>query len=643
VTRSPGSIAYAAAVLAVLLVGLAVLWPTLELGLMADDYMAVAVTRGELSSPRHPLDAFAFVLGRAGDLAGVQRLGTIAWWAPPDFRLAFLRPLSGALWHLDQALFGDDLRFYHAHSLAAWAALALLSASFYRSLFSRGIAALACAVFALDQSQHMPAMWLSNRGGLYAVLFGVLGVRAHLSWRERGQARHAWGSIVALCLGLACGEWVLPMFAYLGAYELVGRDEPLLRRAAALLPAAAIAVAFLLARSALGYGAHGSGIYVDPAADPLRFAMTLTHRVPVFVADMLTNLPSQWWDHGSPWRDKLLGLELIPPDIWTRLPPWHAAHAALGVCAVLLAAALLRACLRGLPARERRDASWLLAGSLLSLLPVAGSFPSTRLTLAAMFGAAPAFALVLRHLARQLVAHASAQRNGAFAVSWVLAVGLGWAQLAAPLRNAITGDIEYMIGARRWVLSAELDPSRVATQRVLLLSSTDFVTTHFWAYTWRYHGRPMPRSYYPLSTSPTAHDVERPAPNELILRPLGALFFESAGEQMFRAPELSWRDGEQVVLPGMVARIEGVRSGMPLAVRLTFEVPVDDPSLAFLISTPDGLTRVELPAVGETVRLPAPAQPSFLGLLASREKARFGPWPEELAYVPAPWFVDYVP
>jgi hypothetical protein len=260
-----------------------------------------------------------------------------------------------------------------------------------------------------------------------------------------------------------------------------------------------------------------------------------------------------------------------------------------------------------------------------------------------MFGAAPVLALLLRHLAGRLATHARSRRRAAFAGGWLLTVGLAWAQLAAPLRNAISGDIEYMVGARRWVLSAELDPSRVAAQRVMLLSSTDFVTTHFWAYTWRYHGRPMPRSYYPISTSPTAHDVERPAPNELILRALGALFFESAGEQMFRAPELAWRDGEQVTLPGMVARIEGVRAGMPLAVRLTFEVSVDDPSLAFLMSTADGLTRAPLPEVGQTVRLRAPARPSFLGLLASREQARFGPWPEELAYAPAPWFVDYRP
>jgi hypothetical protein len=112
---------------------------------------------------------------------------------------------------------------------------------------------------------------------------------------------------------------------------------------------------------------------------------------------------------------------------------------------------------------------------------------------------------------------------------------------------------------------------------------------------------------------------------------------------MFRAPELTWRPGQRVKLEGMEARIEAVRDGFPSAVRLSFDVPVDDPSLAFLASTDEGLTRVELPKVGEAVRLSAPARPSFLDLLTARERARFGPFPDALAYVPTPWFVDFRP
>ena len=636
-------VAYACAVAVVIGVGSAVLWPTLELGLEADDYMAIAIARGEFPAPRHALDAFAFARGGPSDLAQVQRLGTMPWWTPPDFRLAFLRPLASALWHVDLALFGRNVWWYHAHSLAVWAALAIAAGAFYRQLLSWRVAALACAIFALDQSQHMPVQWLSNRGGLYAVLFGVLGLRAHVEWRKGGGALLGVGACVSVAVGLLFGEWALPMLAYFFAYELIVRREALARRDVALLPVAVVTLAFLVARAALGYGARGSGVYVDPTAEPLRFAAMLAHRIPVFIADMAANLPAQWWDHGSPWRDRLLSLELIAPPIWGALPDWRTVHVGISLLTVTGLWALLRDCMRAMPDAERRTAGFLLLGALLALVPVAGSFPSTRLTLAAMFGGAATLAMLIAHLLRELVRRASGGRCVHFAATWLLLCGTAYAQLVHPLTTRLAGDVDYVNTARHWVLSAKLDDQRLAGQRVMMLSSGDFITTYFWAYTWRYHRHSVPRSFYPVSSSPTAHDIERPEPNVLVMRPLGALLLESPGERMFRAPELTWLDGQSVQLPGMRVRVEGVRDGCPTSIRLTFDVPVDDPSLVFLESTKKGLTRATLPRVGETLRLPAPASPSFVGLLTAREEARFGPVPEQLAYVPTPWFVDYRP
>jgi len=636
------AIAYACAVGGVLGAGFMVLAPTLDLGLVSDDYMAVAVTRGEFAAPRHPLDAFDFAIGTADDTRAIKRLGSLPWWSPDDFRVAFLRPLSSALWLVDRALFGDDLVAYHAHSIAVWMALVTCASAFHRRWLSLPTALVATAIFAFDQSQFAPVLWLCNRGALYAVLIGLLGLWAHLRWRESGHARFAWLSALAATVGVLFGEWALPMFAYVAAYELCRRERPWLRRLLGTLPTALPALAFLVVRGVLGYGAYGSGIYVDPLATPGRFLLLLLTRIPVFAADMLANVPSEWWDRGSPWRDGILRLEVIPPPVWNALPGWHVFHTALGLLALAGFSWLLRASLRELPAAQQKTATWLSLGALLSLLPVAGSFPSTRLTLAAMFGASGALALVLRYLLRRLIA-SSRGPLGRFLAVWVLIVGLGYVQLIEPLRTNMNVDVEGLSTARAWVSSSELDDAHVAKQRVMMLASSEFITTYFWAYTWHYHGRPMPRSYYPISNSPTAHDIERPAPNVLIVRPLGALLLESPGEQMFRAPELTWQQGARVVLPGMEVRVEDTRDGYPTAVRLTFEVPLEDPSLVFLSSTEKGFTRVELPQVGQTLRLPAAARPSFLGLLGAQERERYGPFPEELWYVPAPWFLDYQP
>src|SRR5262245_20285001 len=115
------SFAYAAAIAACLALGTWLFWPTLRAGLFADDFLAVAMVDGQFSAPRAPLDLFDFADGSARDVAGAQRLGSVPWWAPDGFRIAFLRPLSSALWYVDRALFGDAVWAYHAHSIAAWA------------------------------------------------------------------------------------------------------------------------------------------------------------------------------------------------------------------------------------------------------------------------------------------------------------------------------------------------------------------------------------------------------------------------------------------------------------------------------------------------------------------------------------------
>ena len=126
---------------AILAFGVWSFWPTLELGLAADDYMAVAVAEGRFAAPRDRLDVFNFAGGSAADVQATQRLGSLPWFAPQQLRFSFLRPLSSALWWVDRALFGDALWAYHVHSIALWVLLALAASALYRRLLPLSAAA----------------------------------------------------------------------------------------------------------------------------------------------------------------------------------------------------------------------------------------------------------------------------------------------------------------------------------------------------------------------------------------------------------------------------------------------------------------------------------------------------------------------
>src|SRR5262245_56755171 len=280
---------YPVAVAVVLALGAWLFAPALQLGLFSDDFSAEAMREGRYGRARAPLDLFNFVDGSAEDVHALQRVGMVAWWAPTDMRIAFMRPLSSALVHIDHALFGDALWAYHLHSLIAWALLVLATSALYVRWIPPLPAALATAFFALDQSQHGPAVWLCNRGGLYAVLFCVIGLHQHLRFREDGKRHAALLSGLAFGVALLFGEWAVPMLGYVLAYELVKGTGSWRTRALALAPATLPLGLFLVVRAALGYGARGSGVYVDPASDPAGFALLLLHRVPVLIADMLFN------------------------------------------------------------------------------------------------------------------------------------------------------------------------------------------------------------------------------------------------------------------------------------------------------------------------------------------------------------------
>jgi len=367
---SPRTLLQIAVLGVTLLAGLGLFWPSLDQGVFADDYVAIAMMDGTFAAPRGSLDLFNFASGNPADVAAVKRLGSVPWWAPRDFRVSFMRPLSSALWHVDRTLFGSWYRGYHFHSLLAWMLLAASVALLYRALLPAGIALIALPIFALDHSLHFPTVWLSNRGGLYATALGALALVSHVRGRER-ERRYLALSALLWAVALAFGEWAFPMLAYVLAYELfdhgsaLGADprrDSVRMRLLGLAPAATLGFAFVVLRAKLGYGATGSGAYVDPADETGLFIGALIGRVPVFVGDMMFNVSSAWWDHGSPWRQTFLDLELISPELWGRLPYWRFFHTLIGFSACALVAVLYAMLVRKRPAHERKRLTFLLVG-----------------------------------------------------------------------------------------------------------------------------------------------------------------------------------------------------------------------------------------------------------------------------------------
>ena len=184
------------------------------------------------------------------------------------------------------------------------------------------------------------------------------------------------GGPIALLAPLLAGESALAVTAYLFAYALFLDPRPKRTALRALLPYAGVAAVWSIVYRALGYGARGSGLVVDPGSEPLRYLTRAAVRVPV----MLT-----------------AEFGLLPADLWEAYPmlaPWLPRVMLLVVLLILLV--FLLALLPIL--RVERVARCFALGALLSALPVAAQFPSDRLLFFPGIGGAALIALLIAPL-----------------------------------------------------------------------------------------------------------------------------------------------------------------------------------------------------------------------------------------------------
>ena len=341
--------------------------PTLGVGELLDDHLVRAWALG--SGARW--DAFVFV--PRGGLATLQEQGMIGWWASDDLALRFLRPLSSLSHAIDHALWPQAVWLMHLENVVLYALLCWLAARLVTRLHGPGLAVgVAALVFAIDESHGATVGWIGARNTLLACGFGLGAVLAHLRWRAwdggggealEEPARKLWPwmplSLACMAATLLSAEGGLCCFGYLLAGSLCFERGSLWRRLAPLAPQVALILAWRLAYVSLGFGASGSGIYLDLDATPELFAARALLYPAVISATQLS----------LPLADLILAAPVLT---WVLVAMFG------GVCWALWP--VLR--------EDLRARFWLL-GMLFASVPLAATYPTSRtLMLSGLGGAA---------------------------------------------------------------------------------------------------------------------------------------------------------------------------------------------------------------------------------------------------------------
>ncbi|RMG99845.1 MAG: hypothetical protein D6705_01970 [Deltaproteobacteria bacterium] len=565
---------YYVAVAAIVAIGALARAGVLGHGLAVDDFAQVAMVDGTYPVRRAPWDLYRFSSGALGEVARLREVGALAWWSDDGLRFAALRPLGSLLRAAEIRWFGADATFLaHLHGLAWWAGAVVAFAALARRLVPATVALTAVALHACEEGHGVALSWIANRPALMAATFGSMALAEYVRADGARPVRLATWTFLAL----ACGEYALavPVFA-LGLEATVGRNAGSRRWprcAAVFVPA----LAYLAVHRALGYGARGSGIYVDPLADPGAFVSAAVVRVPVLLADGIAGV----------------GADAVAVD-----PARAPAVAAVGG----LAAVFLFAVGWFLFADPSRRRAWVVgAGCLVAVLLLhAGAFVSTRLWVVP----GPALALGLAALVVALVERV---RRGAAGRGWAAAFAVVLTLLHGPVALGRSVFVAEGYGRANTAAVAALrhsDVGDVAGRDVVVYAAVDPTTLLYGRYLVGRNG--PPRSWLVLSAVPASLRLRRPTAGRIeldVAGPLGA----SPLERLFRPGPPPIDRGVEVAA-GRVTPVRPTRSTEGEAATIRFDFDPARPPV-FLVTTRTALRRLAPPPVGGAVDLPLPVAP----------------------------------
>jgi hypothetical protein len=556
-----------------LLVALTVLvhLPALRAPFIIDDFAHAAMADGNYPGVEGPFSLYDFI--RDENRQALLERGVFPWWTDSKLSVRFLRPLSSALLWTDHELFGKNALLHHLHSLLWWALASVAVYALLRQAFSRRVAWIGATVFAVAPCHALPLAWLANRDTLVSTALGTFALAAYARWREGRRARDGLAAFALFAIAMLAGEYTLGFTGYVLAMEIVRRRESIARRALGVASFAVPAVAYLVAHTALGYGARGGGFYHDPLRDFGTYAHGAPRRLGVLIAEA--------------WA----GVD----DAWAAASWWALALVTVAL-AVILAVPITRT-IRSLDVEARGRAVWLLGGSLLSLAPVLAVEPSARLLGVCMVGVSAIIAVVIE---RAWFPSTPEPRRGAAEATALVAVGLAFVHLVvAPVDTWLTVRTMSQSGDafdRRmdWVRErVARDPPGARPSTIVVLRANSSSAELFAPLilggeplvTWRALTYASGRSLLLRTAERTIEIAAAPHP----LFPVGP-------QDLFRGFDRSLRAGATVQLTGMRATVIQLdEHSMPRRIRFDFDRDLDDPSLLWITEGDSGFREQKPP------------------------------------------------
>jgi hypothetical protein len=256
-----------------------------------------------------------------------------------------------------------------------------------------------------------------------------------------------------------------------------------------------------------------------------------------------------------------------------------------------------------------RAIAWLVAGALMSLVPLGGTMATGRLTTAPALG----FDALLAFL---LCRTSTAVLNPARSWSRIIAIALAalcfGVALAVPVRRSHDG-ANYMNGMtnleRGWIEHADFGVASLAGRNVFVLSARDLASEISIPYILHAAGRAMPESAALLSPRGDGpQTLVRVADNAFELAvatpTLPPTRFNGS---VYRATGELMNSGQKFRSTCFEVTVVETKSGEPSILRFDFSTPLENDALVFVVAAKGQMRRFYMPRIGDRVII-APAE-----------------------------------
>jgi hypothetical protein len=460
-------------------------------------------------------------------------------------------------------------------------------AAYYRRILGpTSLAAIAALLYALDDARATTAGFIANRNVLIAAFFGVLGLLCHDRARRDRSRTAAILAPLLLLAALFTKEEGLGTCAYLLAYGLFLDAQGPWRGCLALWPYATVVFVWRSLRSYWGYGVVNMGLYVDPIAEPARFALAAIKRVPILLLGQWTPIPSEI---------------VIPLSARATTVLWAFALVFLVVLAYAMGPLL---------ARDRLARFWA-TGMILATLPVSATFPMDRLYTFLGIGA---FGLLAQYWMFVFGKPSAVPPTPLWRIP---ARGLAWffvfvhavlAPLLLPFRAGNPVGLKWV--EQRLYVRYPLGPS-CGDQTILIVNAPSSIHAGFLVLERALAGQPVPQHTHVLASAVPPATIRRLGERTLAIRRESG-YFNGTIDQLYRNEHRQLSLGEKVELSAMTVEItELTADGQPAEATFSFHVPLESPSLFWLCFRGQGFEPFTPPAIGEECEIPLDWRAAF--------------------------------